>query len=259
MTETTTTNLDAIAEAVADGDVRLALDALKKGLEGLPGMRELPEVARLYREIIQHRGSIVRLERDAGGGRLTADSERVERAKLTAACLDVADELEQVERQRGLRIPVDVAALSAARAPAMAKLADTDGVALDGDVFLSYARPDRADIVDLAVALRGRGCSVWFDHYIAGGAKFRDIITSRLDAARAVVVLWSEASIKSDWVLYEADRAHKAGKLVPIRKRSLQLESVPAPYPAVLNIIVEGDQDLLVRSLAARGVPRPAG
>jgi hypothetical protein len=89
-----------------------------------------------------------------------------------------------------------------------------------------------------------------------GGARFRAEIDARLDAARAVVVLWSEHAIQSDWVIYEADRAHKAGKLVPLRVASLNLDRVPAPYPAVLNILLLGDDDALTRTLQGLGLPR---
>jgi hypothetical protein len=124
------------------------------------------------------------------------------------------------------------------------------------DIFLSYARPDKALILQLAATLEERGCTCWFDHFIAGGARFRDTINARLDSARAVVVLWSEHSIKSDWVLYEADRAHKAGKLIPLRLPSLSLDQVPPPFPAVLNVLVWDDEEALLRTLNGFGLPR---
>lgn len=67
-------------------------------------------------------------------------------------------------------------------------------------------------------------------------------------------MLWSEHSIKSDWVIFEAERAHKAGKLVPLRVASLPVDRVPAPYPAVLNIIVLGDGEALTQTLKGFGL-----
>jgi hypothetical protein len=50
------------------------------------------------------------------------------------------------------------------------------------------------------------------------------------------------------------DRGHKAGKLVPLRLPELALDRVPAPYPAVLNIIAHGDDDALTRALKRLGL-----
>lgn len=48
------------------------------------------------------------------------------------------------------------------------------------------------------------------------GRQFTDEIERQLDAARCVVVLWSEASVRSRWVPEEADDAAERGILIPI-------------------------------------------
>ena len=83
-------------------------------------------------------------------------------------------------------------------------------------VFLSYSRLDRAVAERLAGALGKAGCEVWWDALIEGGAVFTKSIETALEAADAVVVLWSKTSIQSDWVRDEAARGRDRKRLVPI-------------------------------------------
>lgn len=85
------------------------------------------------------------------------------------------------------------------------------------DVFLSYARQDRPAAQFLAQALERSGYTVWWDRELLGGQDFEQEIGRQLASARAVVVLWSEASVKSDWVRDEAASARDRGVLVPAR------------------------------------------
>lgn len=84
------------------------------------------------------------------------------------------------------------------------------------DVFISYARADRARIESLASVLEDDSYTVWWDHDIAGGAAFAAEIERALNDAKAVIVAWSVSGVQSDWVLDEAAVAKQAGKLVPI-------------------------------------------
>ncbi|NNE37244.1 MAG: toll/interleukin-1 receptor domain-containing protein, partial [Gammaproteobacteria bacterium] len=69
------------------------------------------------------------------------------------------------------------------------------------DLFISYARKDREVVQSLVALLEGFGFSVWWDHHIAGGHAFAGKIEQELNAATAVIVVWSETSVQSDWVL----------------------------------------------------------
>ena len=60
------------------------------------------------------------------------------------------------------------------------------------DVFVSYARSDKARVVPLVAAIEAKGWSVWWDRRIPHGKDFNDYIQRQLDAARCIVVLWSK-------------------------------------------------------------------
>lgn len=92
------------------------------------------------------------------------------------------------------------------------------------DIFLSYAREDRARAESIAKAFARKGWSVWWDRSIQVGKSFSRVIEKELDAARCVVVLWSSRSIQSDWVLSEAAEGMHRGILIPIAiEESLRL------------------------------------
>ena len=83
-------------------------------------------------------------------------------------------------------------------------------------IFISYAREDRPKAKQLAEALEQKGWTVWWDIVIPAGKKFGDVILEKLNTADAILVLWSESSIKSDWVLDEAQVAKKRNVLIPV-------------------------------------------
>ena len=83
-------------------------------------------------------------------------------------------------------------------------------------VFLSYAHADGKRAQQLAAALTLRGYTMWWDGLIEGGASFAKSIREALEAADAVVVLWSKISIESDWVADEAAQGRDRKRLVPL-------------------------------------------
>ena len=83
------------------------------------------------------------------------------------------------------------------------------------NVFVSYARRDREQVLGLVSALEHEGLSVWWDPNLVPGKRFRDIIARELAAADSVVVVWTAASIQSDYVQDEAEEARERGVLVP--------------------------------------------
>jgi hypothetical protein len=84
------------------------------------------------------------------------------------------------------------------------------------DIFISYARTDRARAETLARALTAHGWAVWWDREIPPGRTFDDVIEEALTDAKCVIVLWSRDSVQSEWVKTEASEAAKRRILVPI-------------------------------------------
>lgn len=83
------------------------------------------------------------------------------------------------------------------------------------DIFLSYARQDRATARAFAECLIEEGFQVWWDASLHSGETFDEVIEQRLRDAKAVVVLWSPRSVASRWVRAEATLADRRNKLVP--------------------------------------------
>jgi len=83
-------------------------------------------------------------------------------------------------------------------------------------VFLSYDRDDADHAQQVAQALEQAGHSVWWDLHVRGGVQFSKAIEEALEAADAVVVLWSANSIESAWVRDEASVGRDTGRLVPV-------------------------------------------
>ena len=83
------------------------------------------------------------------------------------------------------------------------------------DIFLSYAREDEQRARRLASALESRGWSVWWDRDIPHGKAYNAYIQEQLKAASCVVVLWSQYTLDSTFVLDEADEGLANGRLVP--------------------------------------------
>lgn len=98
------------------------------------------------------------------------------------------------------------------------------------DVFISYASEDRERARPLAAALEARGLSVWWDRALAGGEDYANAIRRALDDAKAVVVLWSRASVSSPWVRDEAARARAGKRLAPVL---LDPVDIPPAFAAV--------------------------
>jgi TIR domain len=97
------------------------------------------------------------------------------------------------------------------------------------DILISYSKPDRDKVVLLAAYLESEGWKVWWDNSLAIGDAYRDEIMKQLAAARAVIVLWTPTSVKSDFVRAEAGRAKADGKLIPV-KDGVSYGDIPLPF-----------------------------
>jgi len=135
------------------------------------------------------------------------------------------------------------------------------------DVFLSYAREDLLVVELLAAELKKtHRWTVWFDQHIEPGRAFREEIRDQSEAAAAVVVLWSDHSVKKRWVAAEAALAEDLGVLVPARLSECR-PPLPFNFSEVQAASLVGwkggttaGYDQLVTAIAKRVAlrPRPA-
>ena len=84
------------------------------------------------------------------------------------------------------------------------------------DIFISYASEDRSRVRPLAEALLAKGFNIWWDRSLAAGQDYTAIIERELKNAKAVIVVWTQASTHSTFVRDEAGRARDEGRLVPV-------------------------------------------
>ena len=68
------------------------------------------------------------------------------------------------------------------------------------DVFISYARSSEREATRIAETLQALGYAVWRDDQLPAHRSYSEVIEERLDAAKAVVVIWSAEAVKSEWV-----------------------------------------------------------
>lgn len=88
-------------------------------------------------------------------------------------------------------------------------------------IFVSYAREDFELAKQVVDALANHGHSVWWDKRLTPSRGFDQLIEEEIQKADHVVVLWTQASVKSEWVRNEANYA--IDKLVPARFEEVSL------------------------------------
>ena len=98
------------------------------------------------------------------------------------------------------------------------------------DVFISYARASVVQAKQIAARLKSCGYTVWFDEGLPAHRAFSDVIEEQLNAAKAVLVLWSRDGARSEWVRSEANHAREQKKLVQARLDDVQL---PMPFDQI--------------------------
>src|SRR5438067_9242013 len=98
------------------------------------------------------------------------------------------------------------------------------------DIFISYARSTAKEAQQVAEALRAQGYRVWRDSQIPAHRSYADVIAEHLQAAKAVVVVWSAEAARSEWVRSEAEGARAGHKLVQLRIDDAKL---PMPFDQI--------------------------
>jgi hypothetical protein len=98
------------------------------------------------------------------------------------------------------------------------------------DIFISYSKSDHALALTLSTFLESEGWTVWWDRSLGAADLYRDEIMKQLAAARAVITIWTENSVKSDWVRAEAGRAKAEAKLIPVKTADVAYADIPLPF-----------------------------
>src|SRR5262249_50794839 len=122
------------------------------------------------------------------------------------------------------------------------------------DIFISYAKADHALALKLSAFLESEGWSVWWDKSLGAADLYRDEIMKQLAAARAVITIWTENSIKSDWVRAEAGRAKADGKLIPVKTPEVAYADIPLPFGDTENV----ESTDLIRAAIVALLAKPA-
>jgi len=91
------------------------------------------------------------------------------------------------------------------------------------DIFISYARSDKEKARLFAETLQQEGLSIWWDPEIPPGKSFDQVIEDAIDKANCVIVLWSESSVRSDWVKTEAAEGKRRNILIPIMLNEVKI------------------------------------
>jgi hypothetical protein len=118
------------------------------------------------------------------------------------------------------------------------------------DIFISYSSDDRRQAEELALFLEESGYSAWWDRQLIGGDEFREKIGTALNEARAAIVIWTQSSIASRWVLDESDTAASAHKLIPVRSDNLTPQQIPFGFRG-LHTVAWSDRKSLLLAIAA--------
>ena len=85
------------------------------------------------------------------------------------------------------------------------------------DIFLSYSSKDRERLIPLVDALEAQGWTVFWDHRsIKVADDWHQVIGNAIQQSTCVIVVWSENSVQSKWVMEEALIAKERGVLYPI-------------------------------------------
>ena len=129
-------------------------------------------------------------------------------------------------------------------------------------VFISYSRKDEHIVLPMVEWLKAQGVSVFFDQSgIAGAENFADVLATRIEKCKTLVLFLSKSSADSEWVQREVFYAFNQKRAVlPLVIEPVQLGGALAIQLAPINqlFLHEGEaehhQDSIVRALQAAGV-----
>jgi len=93
-------------------------------------------------------------------------------------------------------------------------------------IFISYKREEISFALNVRQALRAENFKVWWDGDLQTGQRWSEELDNALLEADAIIVLWSNESVKSEWVRHEAS----IGKIRSILTH-VKIDDVNIPKP----------------------------
>ena len=126
-------------------------------------------------------------------------------------------------------------------------------------VFISYSHhaADQSARTRVVAWLEANGYPFWWDDQMYVGAAHHKELTERLRGSAAVIVIWSDHSITSDYVLDEADRGRRAGRLLPVADTNFEISKLLVGFGA-MNVVRVDNLDKLKQALQRFGIePQP--
>jgi len=103
------------------------------------------------------------------------------------------------------------------------------------DVFISYPRRNRDQVLAIKKLLDAKGLEVFFDVEggVDGGDVYTDVVDQKLREAKAVLGCWTPYALTRQWIKTECHIALDQGKLVVAEIERIKQEEVPALFYAV--------------------------
>jgi hypothetical protein len=125
------------------------------------------------------------------------------------------------------------------------------------DVFISYFKPERSLTEALAKEIEAAGFTVWWDTHLLPDDRFRRVIDSEIEACTRATIIWTPQSIEGDWVISEAEHAHRLGELVNTFAGGLDPVRIPKPFGQVNAVLLE-DRRKIIAALSRAASPGPS-
>ncbi|MGA7327945.1 MAG: toll/interleukin-1 receptor domain-containing protein [Rhodomicrobium sp.] len=119
------------------------------------------------------------------------------------------------------------------------------------DIFISYVTADRDFAQELYEDLSSAGYTVWWDQELLAGEGFAAKIDQEIHSSKCVIVLWSEDSVRSRWVVGEAETAAHMNKLIPLLLNQTDPRKIASPGLRAIQAISFRDRKGLHRALDA--------
>ncbi len=121
------------------------------------------------------------------------------------------------------------------------------------DVFISYSRDDKDRVLELASRLRSAGVSIWIDQGgIDGAALWGEAIVNALDQAKVLLLMVSEAAVRSHNVAKEVVlTSERKGHILPVLLEPTVIPpGLKYPLAGIQQIeLFQGDREQNVQSI----------